>query len=224
MKVLFLLVLIQLLFALPKALATCSSYNCSRNHASQLTCNGFESWSEVNDAVNSIINCSSLPYPIYLKPDEPILLTNELNITLISLLNPMSINMSLLWYFEGLLGVNIYPWPVLNFPRSTTYTFFFIFSSIEFYVNNTHSRGFACDSGIMPNDSSSNIISIFSEYVDCLVFGYENTNDRSVQEICPYLFMNARIPEGLVLLSQVDSFLFVSLFRFSQTNGTKTKS
>jgi hypothetical protein len=50
-----------------------------------------------------------------------------------------------------------------------------------------------------------------------------NTYGSSEQAICPYLFKNANLNDGINLAYQVDSFLFVSLFRFQTTDSNETE-
>jgi hypothetical protein len=60
-------------------------------------------------------------------------------------------------------------------------------------------------------------VSLFSNYLSGIVIRYGNSYGSSSQAVCPYLFKNALIIE-MDLFYQVNSFLFVSLFRFENNS------
>jgi hypothetical protein len=142
---------------------------------------------------------------MYTMPKHPILLSNELNISFI----PSQVGTHSMF---GLSGINVYPWPALHFAKD----FWFYFSTIRFYVNNTSPSGYSCSPGLIP-DNSYKSVSLFSTYID--VFRIMIGNKHESSPVCPYLLKNANLKE-IWLEYQVDSFLFSNLFRFQQTNET----
>jgi hypothetical protein len=171
-------------------------------------------------------NCNNSPANIQLQPSKPILLTSELNISseLYSSLDNqwISVNQSYYVLMSGVSGLNAYPWPALS--CNQTYCkkkgIIFYLSTIEFYVNNTSPDDYTCGPGLIPNESSKSV-SIFSKYLSSIKIGKEN---RYGKPVCPFVFKNAQLNTGMALTSQVDSFLFVSLLRFQESNDIKTSS
>jgi hypothetical protein len=177
-----------------------------------LTCFEFNSWSEVNDELKSQ-KCDHPPDRIFLHPSNSIPLTNELNITLL----PSSQRFNLF----GVNGVNLYPWPASpGFDKKLLWLYF---SKIEFFVNNTPPSEYTCSPGLIPDDSATQF-SLFSTHLLQLFVYYGNTYETGSGSVCPYLFRNAQLYGGVNLFYQVESFLFVSLFRFQEVNETKILS
>jgi hypothetical protein len=127
------------------ALAISCNFNFGNGTPGQpfnLLCTEFNSWSEVNNELSSI-ECKNLPDPIYLKPSKPIILTNELNISVVASLKLISdsstgnLNQILL---HGLGGIEVYPWPSCSscVKKSLTISF----SVMTFYVNKQPPSGY----------------------------------------------------------------------------------
>jgi hypothetical protein len=96
------------------------------------------------------------------------------------------------------------------------------FSTVQFYVNNTRPGEYTCNSDLIPDDSSKNV-SFLSTYLNTLYVGYGNIYGSESQAVCPFVFKNAQLSQ-FNLQYQVDSFLFVSLFRFQEVNYTSASS
>jgi hypothetical protein len=123
--------------------------------------------------------------------------------------------------FYGVSGVNVYPWPACA--KCNRPTLIFGMSNVDFYVNGKPSSEYTCNPDIIPDDSSLGV-SYFSSYVYDIKIEYGNTyGSFSSPAICPYLFKNAVLYD-ISLNFQVESFLFVSLFRFQQVNYTEKSS
>jgi hypothetical protein len=180
----------------------CSATNCTVNLTTSYTCAGFNSWSELNEAVNSI-NCAKPANFINFKPAEPIILTSELNMSLLTQANELNMH--------GIGGINLFPWPSfimsLNAIDLNIY-----FSTIKFYVNYKPPSGYTCGPDLIPDDSVESV-SLISRFLQSISLNYGNTYGSSSDQICPFLFKNAQLNE-ITLNYQVDSFLFVSLLRF----------
>jgi hypothetical protein len=153
--------------------------------------------------------------PIYVKPSKPILLTSELNISLLAYSNPFCFSSNQIFLYD-ISGVNVYPWPPLVCTNCQKKTLDLDLSTIEFYVNNTPSTSYSCSPDLIPDDSATSV-SFLSTYLDQLTVSYGNTYAISSQTICPFLFKNAQLT-AIDLYYQVDSFLFVTLFRFQKAN------
>jgi hypothetical protein len=174
-----------------------------------LACRNFNSWSELDDTICFLYKCNAPQDSVSFQPSEPIVLTSELNISLVANANDLNI--------YGVSGISLYPW--LACPECDNMTLSLYFSTIEFYVNHTDPSGYICSPGLIPDDSA-NRVSLFSSLVNRLFVGHGNTIGSSSKMICPFLFKNSRL-DSLELQYQVDSFLYVSLFKF-QNNLNKT--
>jgi hypothetical protein len=204
----------MLIFMLDKVSgAAICEINCFDPQFSNLTCDEFSSWSEVNTELISN-NCTiNPPNPVTLMLSEPILFTSELNVSFVDSFYD-------LWLY-GVSGVSVYPWPALSVGSSKK-SMIFNFSTIEFYVNNTPPSGYTCTPRLLP-DNSAKSVSFLSSYTDTIFFGYGNKYSSSSQSVCPFLFRNASIATFQIDY-QVDTFLFVNLLKFQQVNDTKTSS
>jgi hypothetical protein len=193
------------------ATATCNQgTNCTQGQAFKITCNKFNSWTEVNTQFSSN-NCTIPIDQVFLKPSEPILLTGELNISLMAYSNPAVFTTNQLVLYS-VRGVNVFPWPPLTCSGCAKKNLAMYLSTVEFYVNNTPPGAYTCGPGLVPDDSSQNV-SLFSSYLIGFFVYYGNTYGTLSQSVCPFLFKNAQLYE-MLLEYQVDSFLFVSLFKF----------
>jgi hypothetical protein len=172
-----------------------------------LRCVEFDALSDLNSELVSI-NSTSKPNIVMLKPSERILLTYELNMSLLANSDEL--------YLYDLIGVNVYPGSF--FSNCTKKTLFLSLSAIGFYVNNLPPNGYTCTSDLIP-DGYPTRVSLFSAFINHLVIRNGNTQGslQSQTTICPYVFTNAQL-EKIKLFNQVNSFLFVTLFRFQQTN------
>jgi hypothetical protein len=92
---------------------------------------------------------------------------------------------------------------------------------IEFHVNNTSPASYTCSPDLLPENSKTES-SLFSWCIALLSIEYGNTYGSGAQTDCPYLFKNAYMSNGIELSYQVDSFLYVTLFKFQKVNDTKT--
>jgi hypothetical protein len=198
-----LLLLLIVMMLLGQSAATCQFINSTQSYSSNLTCTEFNSWSEVNDEFSSIKN-SNNPNPISLKPSELILLTSELNITRVAYSYDL--------FLYGVSGINVYPWPALSFTCCFEKGLNLFFSTIEFYVNSKPPSDYTCSPALIPDNTTASV-SLFSKYLQGITLHYGNTYGSSSRTVCPYLFKNAQI-SSMQLNYQVDSFLFVTLFRF----------
>jgi hypothetical protein len=196
--------------------------NCTEGQPFNVTCTEFDSWSKVNKAFSSIV-CKNPPDPMYLKPSEPIVLTNELNISLVAFLKPV-INSSIdypneIWLY-GLSGVDVYPWPFCS--NCVKKSLILSFSVIQFFVNKKPPSDYNCTPSLIPDDSATSV-SFLSNYASGILANYLNTYGSRSQAICPYLFKNVNLVHGIQLFFQVDCFLFVSLFRFQTNDADHSK-
>jgi hypothetical protein len=213
------LFIFELIISQASSTATCSSYNCSKNYKTNVFCGDFNSWSELNEALHKLkdsINCTQQTYIIdNLKPSAPIKLTSELNTSYFSVFDQTA--------FYYVSGVDVYPWPALPIHGpSLSITLIFYFSTIEFYVNSTPPGEYTCSPGLIPDDSSKSV-SFFSKFLNIIELKYGNTYGSASHAVCPFVFKNAQLDE-FDLHYQVDSFLFVSIFRFQEVNLTTTLS
>jgi hypothetical protein len=161
MLLLSLLMIWLLLFDPAIAAITCHYSGCVLvNETSNLTCTGFDSWSEVNTEFASI-KCVHPPDPVYLQPKEPFLLTSELNVSLFTYANPAVQNSNQLKLY-GLSGINVYPWPAC--PGCVKKNLHIFVSTIQFYVNNTPPSDYACSPDIIPDDTSKST-SFLASYI-----------------------------------------------------------
>jgi hypothetical protein len=200
--------LIGLLKLLDPANAKCDCINLTE--ITNLNCYDLSSWSELNKELSSAACFDSMPNSINFMPSQPILLTNKLKISQITRYNLK---------VYGLSGLSLYPWPFCS--NCTKVRLVISISRLDFYVNNKSSSEFACSPDIIPDDSSKGV-SLISSFINLVELDFGNTyGSSSSQLICPYLFKNADLSD-IYLSNQVDSFLFVSLFRFQQVNFTKT--
>jgi hypothetical protein len=204
---------------------TCKYVNGTQHTLGCFVCDKFDSWREVNDEFNSI-KCINSNDTIYLKPSKPILITSELNISLVACSNNQQNSTNQVW-FNSVGGINVYPWPALECSDCVKkgFSFFkkmlyFYYSSILFYVNNTQPSEYPCTPDIFPADSSSQV-SFFSTYINSIYTNMGNSFGDLAQAVCPYIFKNAKLNGGFALDDQVDSFLFVTLFRFQEVNDTQ---
>jgi hypothetical protein len=145
-------------------------------------------------------------------PSTPLLLTQALNVSQLHTPNIPDLVFSL--YLDLINGVNVYPWP----PKNTNIITFLSFSisTVDFYFNNT--KDFSCNRSLIP-DTTETATSIFASYFSVIVL--DNTNKYSSAPVCPYLFKNAQISD-IKIFSQVDSFLYVQLLKFTNVNDTKS--
>jgi hypothetical protein len=193
------------------ASATCNSLNISQ--ITKLICSEFSSWSELNEELSSNKYAYLPGIIIYLKPSEPIPLTSEFNISLVA----HAVELHLF----DVSGVYVFPWPanLLDFETCSGCSkiiLYLRFSSIEFYVNSTQPGGCSCTPSLIPNNSATTVSS-FSTYFNSIDVDFGNAfNSRAETLVCPYLFNNAQINNGMSFGYQVDSFLFVSLFKFQE--------
>jgi hypothetical protein len=197
------------LIDLGNATAKCENVFEKRYNKSDLTCHQFSSWNEANEALKAT-NFTNPTAPVFMKPSEPILLTSELNTSLVLF------SSALLFY--GLSGVNVYPWPAWNNDQKG---FSLFLSKIEFHVNSTPPTGYICSPNLLPDDSATSV-SLLSSHIKSIIIIYGNKYSSSA--ICPFLFKNAQLTDGMRLEFQVQSFLFVTLFRFQQVNFTNTST
>jgi hypothetical protein len=173
----------------------------------------------VNEAFNELhnkINCTGGiydPSTISLMPNEPIILTHELNITFLFTTISAKANE---FNIAGVSGINVYPWPSFHGPKLSTTDLSLDLSILEFYVNNTPPGEYTCGPGLIPDDSSKSV-SLFSAYLFEFFINYGNTYGSASQSVCPFVFKYANIPY-FTFNYQVDSFLFVSLLRFEEIN------
>jgi hypothetical protein len=152
--------------------------------SSYLVCHNFNAWSDLNSELKSIIN-KSAPDLFFLKPNQPIQLTSELNMTRFFEItdsgNPGSL------YVYGLSGVTLYPWPSFSKcdnnpgPRSL----FLFLSTIEFYVINTPSGGCTCNRDLLPDNSNTQVSLLSSSCISKIHIDFGNTYGST---FCPYLF------------------------------------
>jgi hypothetical protein len=146
---------------------------------------------------------------MYFKPRGALILSEELNISAISY--PYSDSQYNTITLNDFGGVEVYPWPV--YLNSTQNNLMLSFSSIQFYVKNQPPGSYNCTPDLVPDDSATRV-SFLSKYTYRLYMYFGNTFGSSSRVVCPYVFKNAQLPLGITLFDQVDSFLFVSLFRF----------
>jgi hypothetical protein len=172
------LLIIVIFIKVASTTATCDSYNCSLPY--YLFCYEFSSWSELNEVLNTIHdNCQNTPYFFAFQPSKPILLTDELNITIEFKSTPDNIFSSLMEVFS-VSGFNVYPWPALHCNKlyCQKITIIFYLSTVKFHVNNTSPDDYSCSSDIIPNDSSKRV-SLFSTYLESITIEYGNTYGSS---------------------------------------------
>jgi hypothetical protein len=183
--------------------------NCTTTAQSlDLTCTEINSWSEVSNEISSR-KCKSPPNFINLCPSAPLVLSNELDISGFSKTNDTS--SSNMISLMSLSGIEVYPWPFC--PYCVKNYFVVSFSSIKFYVNNKPPGSYNCSPDLIPEDSATTV-SFLSTYTSYISIWNGNTYGSLSQTICPYLFKNAQLDQGIDLYCQVESFLFVSLLRF----------
>jgi hypothetical protein len=144
-----------------------------------LTCHDFSSWSEMNKIISSI-NFTISPNCVVLRPSEPLLLTSELNI------QPLIQNTNEFFFF-GISGVNVYPWPACSGCGQIELSL--SLSNVEFYVNNTPPGNYNCTPDLIPDDSST-AISLLGTLTGGINIYYGNKYGRSSQAVCPFLFKN----------------------------------
>jgi hypothetical protein len=199
---------------------SCMPYNCI-NVSYNIDCYNFKSWSEINEVINELHknkDCKIAPYQIFLKPSAPIQLTSELNISFGFTISA-DLNSSII-LIAGVTGVEVCPWPASFYGLQQCLTL--SLSTVQFYVNNTPPWEYTCDPGLIPAYSPKSV-SFFSTYIGEIDIDYGNTYGSASQTVCPFVFKNSRLSQ-LTLQYQVDSFLFVSLFRFQEVNFTRTFS
>jgi hypothetical protein len=204
--------------------STCKNVgNCTTAAQSlNLTCIDINSWSEVNNEI-SPDKCKSPPNLINLVTSAPLLLSNELNISAFSHSNDLSdylVNYNTI-SFMSLEGIEVYPWPFCS--KCVKNSLAVSFSNIEFYVNNKAPGSYNCTPGLVPDDSATSV-SFLSKYITLFAISNGNTYGHFSKTVCPYLFKNAHIDQGFYLYWQVDSFLFVSLFRFQTDDVTMNRT
>jgi hypothetical protein len=175
-----------------------------------LTCIEVNSWSEVNNVLGSN-KCKNAPYSIFLYPNAPLTLSNELNISAVAFANQIESSVVNSIYLSGIEGIEIYPWHACT--SCVRNRLSISLSSIKFYVNKQPPGSYNCTPDLVP-DNSATSVSFFSQKIEIIFLNYGNTYGRLSKAICPYVFKNAHIPRGLQLFYQVDSFLFVSLLQF----------
>jgi hypothetical protein len=208
------LFIFELIIGQASSTALCNYYYSNDPASTIICCDDFNSWSEMNEASNKLSINYTNDNMIFLTPSAPIKLTSQLNLSSFS-----NFTMTTVSFVSGL---DVYPWPTLNEhgPGLKNKMLIIYFSAIEFYVNNTRSDAYTCSPGLIPDDSSKSV-SFFSKYLEQIYFNYGNT--YGTQAVCPFVFKNAQLDE-FILRYQVDSFLFVSLFRFQEVNLTTTLS
>jgi hypothetical protein len=131
-----------------------------------LICHNFNAWSELTAELVSI-NHTFLPNPIIFKPNQPIALTSELNMSLVAFSSDDN-----RYIFYDLSGVNVYPWPPLTCLECTKKSLYLYSSTIKFYVNNT--SVYPCTAALIP-DNSVDRVSFLSKYLDGIYIEYDNT-------------------------------------------------
>jgi hypothetical protein len=146
-----------------------------------------------------------------LHPSTPILFTGELNFTIFT--QSFDKVRSLALY--GINGVSVYPWPVLTPSSVVKVNLVIHVSTIDFYISEKPTE-YACSPKLIPDPSFKNSTSLFSS-VDSLRIGHGTTYNVAQQLVCPHVFRTARL-SSLSLSGQVDSFLFVNLLQFNQSN------
>jgi hypothetical protein len=192
-----------------RADAKCDNMHCTYALYCIVGCYGFDSWSELNNELSSH-NCPIFSSFIQLNPAEPILFNSEFNSSIVNYGN---------LYICAVSGLNVFPWPTLSTDFNPYFDFAFYFSTVEFYVNPS---AYTCNSDRIPANSVSDV-SFLSAYINTLIIQYGNNYGSSSQNVCPYVFKNAKLNE-IELNFQVDTFLFTSLFRFQEINEKSTVS
>jgi hypothetical protein len=154
------------------------------------------------------ITCTNSTIQILLQPREPVLLNSEFNISGV-------LRYGLELY--GVSGVSVYPWPLIDKLRQFEVRLYLYFSTIEFYVNNKPPSAYTCALDLVPDDSTSTVSIFHHLSISCLEHRIWQQIRKLLTNQSPYVFKNARFAQK-VLHYQVESFLFVSLFRFQHVN------
>jgi hypothetical protein len=186
----------------------------NNNQQTYLICDNFNAWSELNEELVSI-NKSLSPNPVIFKPNQPIPLSSELNMSLVAY-NSSTPDLQRYSVYT-ILGVNVYPWPPCFSCIAKILSLYL--STMKFYVNGTSPADYTCTPDLIP-DNTATSVSLLSTYINGINVNFGNKFDSGSNAVCPFLFKNAKLSSGFDLQNQVNSFLFVNIFSFQQVNDT----
>jgi hypothetical protein len=206
------------------ALANATHGKCSKRLELNNTavCDGFKSWSDLKQLVNSTNKTSLAANNSYitLHPAAAIVLTNELDVIALidafhhgSAISKSLINQKSTINMLGLVGLDVAPWPHISF--NTSLMLSFDNSKIEFYMNGTTLSDFNCSDNSIRQflariGEGSMKQTIFNTFAS-IEFLYKN--QYSDQHVCPYIFSNAKL-SWIYIYSQVDAILVKNLWKF----------
>jgi hypothetical protein len=195
--------------------------NCAcgveKNLIEQGFCNGFQSWSELNNILNSsqITDPTSHVQAINIRPSKSIILTSELDVeSLVQAFN-LSSDANLKLNIIGVKGIEVAPgWAPISAPMLVIITFYN--SQIDFYINGKPASDLTCSNQLIPSDSTT-LFNAFSSV------GFNQANKYPTQSICPFIFTGAKLV-SLGIDNQTDTGSILNLWTFQTTNNFNSPS
>jgi hypothetical protein len=191
----------------------------------KLNCFNFAAWSQLVGLVNNTIESINTVSFLLIKPNQPLVLTGELNLwqvcSLIKPDNALACLGSLLVEIAGVKGIDIVSgWSTKNdkaqIEKNNTSNHVWIFSSaLKFYMNGLALEQWQCTKEhVLKNLTQTTIFNYFGQIIfeNSVVYDSENP-------VCPYFFINANITY-FSINGLADSFLITNLFRFQKINSS----
>jgi hypothetical protein len=183
-----------------------------RSYYNEGICDDFKSWSELK---NNNPVCTIKKGYINIHPDEPIMLTSDLN--LMALVNSFNItkpDSHVRVSVVGIEGIEVSPWPLAgNIAQNVMIQL--KQSKIDFYINGRLLSKFKCSKDIVSGTEKT-----FFNIVPIIYF--LGRNEYSNEPVCPFIFTNS-VLNILSLNSQIVSVLINNVWKF-QTPGTTKES
>jgi hypothetical protein len=195
---------------------------CGIDGPTSATCDNFNTWSELNELLNSTqLNPNgSQHFFLYIRPSQPIVLTGELNISIVqkatNCQNPAMTNSNLLLTLVNISGIDVItPWSNLG---TSVSTIGFEQSKIDFYINQNLASGLKCSKDLI-NDATFFTTAYEIDFLQDITY--------PTQPVCPFLFTNAVInflsvfAQSAIVGSKINNLL---TFQSYQTNETSINS